>query len=199
MCAASEQITMNVPDYRLSFTIHAMKQFAERFPDCNIIESYRRSMPFAGQFGTDTMSIDETINAVFVATKYHVVRTVLTHDQAIANLQMSHCTLRHSIVSQACDGVVEMQSAVAAKAKREIDAQREQLRGTLQEFASRHATAPSRRNESERLKDIRLSGVGLLKADVKEYRRMYQECCRNCERDAENVRFMGHHRHADSE
>lgn len=63
---------------------HAIERWTERFGGC-MEESLSRAVPFGAQRGTDKLLRDGS--AVFVVSKDGYVKTVLTIDQAYANMQ----------------------------------------------------------------------------------------------------------------
>ena len=72
-------------------TKHAHERFLERFPDVRVCltERVEAALPFGGQQGDEEFRIDAEHNMVFVLVKHKndlVLKTILTQDQALANL-----------------------------------------------------------------------------------------------------------------
>lgn len=76
---------------------HARQRWDERFGG-DFKSAMGRSIEFGGcQRGHDRLFIDEATGAVFVViTSLHEVRTVLTRDQATANMQQAHFGTRQA-------------------------------------------------------------------------------------------------------
>ncbi len=72
-------------------TKHAHERFLERFPDVQVCltERVEAAVPFGGQLGDEEFRLDTEHDVVFVLVKTEkdlVLKTVLTRDQALANL-----------------------------------------------------------------------------------------------------------------
>lgn len=68
---------------------HAQERWRERSSG-RLVESLQRAIPFGGQYGDNLLLIDGDI--VFACEKYgraHLVKTVLTKDQAVANMEFA--------------------------------------------------------------------------------------------------------------
>lgn len=73
-------------DRILNVTLHAMDRWMQRSKG-DIREAIARAIPFGGQCGSATMLIDDEIVFVLERKKW-TITTVLTKDQAIANIDM---------------------------------------------------------------------------------------------------------------
>ena len=76
-------------------TGHAKDRWAERFPDYDIEAELAQAIPFGGQRHGDS-SLLSPCEAVFIVTRDKVVRTVLTREQAMANMHMGTASMHRA-------------------------------------------------------------------------------------------------------
>lgn len=76
--------------------LHAIQRFRERFPSLDLIDEMSSAMAFGGQRGDATLFLSRS-GVVFVQNVIggiRIVCTVLSQDQAIANMQSSGLSVR---------------------------------------------------------------------------------------------------------
>lgn len=100
----------------IKITDHARERYAERFPDCGTIEwQLGQARPWGAQFGYDSflLSPDGVVFAMTNGRDGPVIKTVLTKEQATANMEMVGLGRDGSTMRRA-----ERAAVKAAKAKR---------------------------------------------------------------------------------
>jgi len=104
----------------MRFSPHAIERWSEWFDCHSLEEQLKESVPWGAQRRSDRLLLSPS-GAVFVCDG-NVVKTVLTKEQAIANMQMHGIGICHGIA-----GVVDRYGIRSTKRLQRIDAAAEKL------------------------------------------------------------------------
>ena len=144
---------------------HAFDRFYERFGHVDItIESLlENSFTFGGQFGSQYFLLNEDHDVVFPIIredKDHVVKTVLTLQQAKANL-----SLFHKISFETEKPKVIETPKVKPQSDKEKEDNNNKLKVMAQEYFDKHRCCPDAKERKQLLKEIK----SILPISIKQF------------------------------
>lgn len=168
----------------MEISIHAQNRFYERFPECDFTQELKNSVLFAGQKYNDEFHL-APCGCVFVIgnkteIKGKVLKTVLTKEQAIANLQKAFGHLRNVDFSYLINPCVQPEP-IPPKPEPTPSPRSPAEISQIKEMASKHANEDHIRHlspvESKNRRKEELAALGLNLSNLyqKEYERVLIE------------------------
>lgn len=150
---------------KFKITDHAYERFYERFGDIDIsIESLlENSFNFGGQFGSQYFLLNKDHDVVFpIVREYkdHVVKTVLTLQQAKANL-----SLFRKISFEAEKPKVIEKPKVEPQSNKEREENSKKLKAMAQEYYEKHRCCPDVKERKKLFKEIK----SILPISIKQF------------------------------
>ena len=169
----------------MEISTHALERFNERFPTQNLDQELKNAVPFAGQRHNEEFRL-APCGCVFVVAnkteqKGKVLKTVLTKNQAIANLQTFFPQIANFDFSYLIPTIPYVQDSVQPKPDPTPSNRSPAEISQIKEMASKHANEDHIRHlspvesKNRRKEELAKLGLNLSNLYQKEYERVLIE------------------------